>query len=96
MGSGLALVNQGVCEASCELFGLGLLYAGGPISAVIGFLADSVVVAWPLEVILWVVLGFWSARLGAKPGRSTWRAVLVILVVALLFGFGLSQFVTLA
>lgn len=95
MGSGLALVNQDSCDAACEFFGLGILYSGGPISAVIGFLTDSLIVAWPLEIILWVVLGFWSARLGATRGRSAMGYAVAILGVALVFGFTLSQFVEL-
>ncbi len=96
MGSGLALINQSVCEGICEFAGLSILYAGGPVSAMIGFLTDSVVIAWPLEVMLWVVLGFWAARWGANRDRSTWAFVVVILAVALVYGVVLSRFVELA
>ena len=94
--SGLAMINQSTCSGACEFAGLAILYAGGPISAAIGALTDSVIVAWPLEVMLWVVLGFWAARIGAKGNRSTWAVVVGILVVALLYGLVLSQFVELA
>lgn len=93
--SGLGLVNQDSCMDACEFAGLAMLYAGGPISALIGFLTDSVIVAWPLEVMLWVVLGFTAARWGAVKGRSTWAFVLTTLVIAAGYGLILSQFVEL-
>jgi hypothetical protein len=96
MGSGLALVNQEVCEGICEFAGLSILYAGGPIGAMIGFLTDSIVIAWPLEVMLWVVLGFWAARRGANRDRSTWAYVVSILGLAMVYGVVLSRFVELA
>jgi hypothetical protein len=95
-GSGLVLVNQESCTGVCEFAGLAMLYSGGPISALIGFFTDSVIVAWPLEVLLWVVLGFTAARWGAGTGRSTWAFVTGALVTAILYGLGLSQFVELA
>lgn len=96
MGSGLALINQPVCDTACEFAGLSILYAGGPISAMIGFLTDSIVIAWPLEVMLWVVLGFWAARRAANRNTSPWSYVISILVLALVYGVVLSRFVELA
>lgn len=96
MGSGLALINQPTCEGFCEFAGLAILYAGGPIGAMIGFLTDSIVIPWPLEVMLWVVLGFWAARRGANRDRSTWSFVILILAIALVYGGVLSSFVELA
>lgn len=93
--SGLVLVNQESCTAFCEFAGLALLYAGGPISALIGVFSDSVIVAWPLEIMLWVVLGFTAARWGASPARSTWAFVVSILTIAIIYGLILSQFVEL-
>ncbi|MGH8949056.1 MAG: hypothetical protein ACRDXF_09380, partial [Acidimicrobiia bacterium] len=60
--TGLTMINRDVCAGTCETLGLTLLYAGGPISALFGIFSDSVIVAWPLDVILWVVLGFGVAR----------------------------------
>ena len=95
--SGLALINQsGGCTDTCEFIGLGILYSGGPISAALGAFTNSVVIAWPLEVMLWVVLGFWAARRSAVTGRSLWAYATAILVVSLIYGFTLSQFVELA
>lgn len=95
MGSGLALINQPGCAGLCEAAGLSILYAGGPISAMIGFLTDSIVIAWPLEVMLWVVLGFWAARRAANRNTSTWAYVISILALALIYGVVLSRFVEL-
>ena len=95
LGSGLALINQPVCDGICELAGLSILYAGGPIGAMIGFLTDEIVIAWPLEVMLWVVLGFWAARRAANRNTSTWLYVISILALALVYGVVLSRFVEL-
>lgn len=94
--SGLAMINQESCTGACEFFGLAMLYAGGPVSAAIGALTDSVIVAWPLEVMLWVVLGFWCARRGSTTGRPALRYAISILGIALVYGLVLSQFVELA
>jgi hypothetical protein len=94
--SGLALVNRENCTGSCEFFGLAILYAGGPISAAIGAFTDSIVVAWPLEIMLWVLLGFWAARMGSAKGKSTWGIAISIIGIALIYGLVLSQFVELA
>jgi hypothetical protein len=93
---GLTLINREVCVGLCETLGLTLLYAGGPISAVIGVFSDHVIVAWPLDITLWVVLGFGVARLSANRGTRPLGPSLAIVVFFLLFGLVLSQFVELA
>ncbi len=95
VASGLALINRDGCTGLCEFAGLAVLYAGGPISATIGAVTDSVVIAWPLEIVLWGVLGFWAARMGSGKDRSTWAYVIGILAIALVYGLVLSQFVEL-
>lgn len=92
---GLTLINREVCVGLCETLGLTLLYAGGPISAVIGVFSDHVIVAWPLDITLWVVLGFGVARLSANRGTRPLGPSLAIVVFFLLFGLVLSQFVEL-
>ena len=92
---GLALINQDDCSGACETIGLASLYAGGPISALFGVLTDSVVVAWPLDVTLWVVLGFTVARIAARRGKPVMPVALLALVVFLVYGLVLSQFVEL-
>ena len=45
--------------------------AGGPLSALLGVLFGSVWVAWPLEITLWVIIGFTAARFAARQiGRA--------------------------
>ncbi len=92
---GLTLINGDVCEGICETLGLTLLYAGGPVSALIGIFSDSVIVAWPLDVILWVVLGFAVARLATNRGIQPWGPLVALLVFFLAYGLVLSQFVEL-
>ena len=92
---GLTVVNQESCSSLCETLGLTSLYAGGPLSAIFGVLTDSVVAAWPLDVTLWVVLGFGVARLKANRHTPLWGAVLVVMLVAVAYGLVLSQLVEL-
>lgn len=93
---GLTLINQDSCTGLCETAGLAALYAGGPLSAIFGVLTDAVVVAWPLDITLWVVLGFTVARWAEARSRSALGVALVVLLIALGYGLVLSQFVELA
>jgi len=92
---GLALISQDSCTGICETAGLTALYAGGPLSALFGVFTDSVVVAWPLDVTLWVVAGFWVARYAEGRGRSPSAVALVIVLISLAYGLVLSQLVEL-
>ena len=92
---GLTLINRDACDGACETVGLSLLYAGGPISALIGFFTDTVVVAWPLDVTLWVVLGFGVARWAGNRDRRPLGPSLVLLLFFVAYGLVLSQFVEL-
>lgn len=96
MAVGITMTNQSDCTDSCETLGLTLLYAGGPISAALGVFFGGVWVAWPLEVTLWVILGFLSARWAESRGRGVLGVALVILILALIYGLVLSQFVEIA
>jgi hypothetical protein len=93
--TGLTMINREVCEGTCETLGLTLLYAGGPVSALIGIFTDSVIVAWPLDVIVWVVLGFGVARLATIRRIQPWGPLVALLVVFLIYGLVLSQLVEL-
>ena len=93
---GLTLINRDLCTGSCETIGLTLLYAGGPISALIGIATESVIVAWPLDVTLWVVLGFTVARITGNRGTRPWGPLLSLVALFLLYGLVLSQIVELA
>ena len=96
MAVGLTLTNQTDCAGFCETTGLTLLYAGGPISAALGVFLGGVWVAWPLEITLWVVLGFLSASWADRRGRGVLGVAITLLLVALAYGLVLSQLVELA
>ncbi len=93
---GLTMINRDTCIDLCETVGLTLLYSGGPVSGVIGVFTDHVIIAWPLDVILWVVLGFTVARYADRRGISPLGPGLVVLLCFLGLGLVLSQFVELA
>jgi hypothetical protein len=93
---GLTLINREVCTGLCETLGLTLLYAGGPVSAVLGMATDSLVVAWPLDVTLWVVLGFGVVRFAGNRKIRPPGPALAVVLFSLLYGLVLSQFVELA
>lgn len=96
MVAGFAMTNRADCQGLCETLGLTLLYAGGPISAALGVFFGGVWVAWPLEVTVWVVVGFVTARYAERRSRGVLAVALVILLVALAYGLVLSQFVEIA
>ena len=94
--AGLTMINRDVCTGLCETLGLTLLYAGGPISALFGIFTDSVIVAWPLDVILWVVLGFGVVRYASNRRIQPWGPLVALLAFFLVYGLVLSQLVELA
>lgn len=93
---GLNLGDQDSCSGFCERIALTLLYAGGPISAIMGVLFGGIWVAWPLEITLWVVIGFLAARIAARRSTGVLRVASAIVVLALIYGLVLSQFVEIA
>ncbi|MEE8376129.1 MAG: hypothetical protein V3S26_07420 [Acidimicrobiia bacterium] len=93
---GLSLVNSDSCESTCQTLGLTLLYAGGPLSAVLGVAFGGLWLAWPLDVTLWVVIGFASARWAESRSRGVLGVTLVLIILALIYGLVLSQFVEIA
>lgn len=93
---GLTMINGTVCAGVCETLGLTLLYAGGPVSALFGIFTDSVIVAWPLDLILWVVLGFGVARFAQDRAKPLWGPLLAVVAFFLAYGLVLSQLVELA
>jgi hypothetical protein len=96
MFSGLALANGEACDGACQTVGLTLLYAGGPISGALAVFFGGVWVAWPLAITLWVVLGFAVARWAERRSRSPIGSSLLLVMVALIYGLVLSQFVEMA
>lgn len=93
---GLTLINRDTCTAVCETVGLTLLYSGGPISALFGVFTDHVIIAWPLDITMWVVIGFAVARYADRRRISPMGPALVVIVLFLAYGLVLSQFVELA
>jgi hypothetical protein len=96
MAIGLTLVNDSGCQAGCETLALTLLYAGLPVSAVFGVFFGDLVVAWPLDITFWVVVGFLLARFTEKRGRNVLGAVLLVVVLAVGYGLVLSSMVEIA
>ena len=96
MAIGINLVNDSSCRAGCETLALTLLYAGLPVSAVFGVMFGDLVVAWPLDITFWVVVGFLVARLADNRQRRVMGAVLLIVIVALGYGLVLSSLVEIA
>lgn len=93
---GLTLINREQCIGVCEMVGLTLLYAGGPVSALIGIVSESVIVAWPLDVTLWVVLGFAVARFSGRRDIPPWAPLVALVGLFLAYGLVLSRIVELA
>lgn len=96
MVAGLALTRQGDCIGLCETTGLTLLYAGGPLSAALGVFFGGVWLAWPLDITIWVAIGFTVARFAERRSRGVLGVAMVVVIVALAYGLVLSQFVEIA
>jgi hypothetical protein len=92
---GLTTIGRDACTGWCETAGLAALYAGGPVSAVLGVTFGGVHVAWPLDVTFWVAAGFITARWAEKRARSAVAAAVTVLLLAVVYGLVLSQFVEL-
>ncbi len=92
---GLGAINRDECVDLCATAGLTALYAGGPLSALLGVAFGGVHLAWPLDLTFWVAIGFAGARWVGNRGKSPTRFVLVVIGVALLYGLVLSQLVEL-
>lgn len=88
---GLGMINRQGCTGLCETIGLASLYAGGPISAVLGVLFGGLHLAWPLDVTFWVTAGFVIAR----RSHGVVTAAVLLILVAVVYGLVLSQFVEL-
>lgn len=93
---GVTLASQETCEGLCETAALTMLYAGGPISAAFGVLFGEVFFAWPLDITFWVATGFLIARWAARRARRPMPIGLLIVIIALVYGLVLSQFVEIA
>lgn len=93
MAIGLTLARQAGCSGGCETLGLTLLYAGGPVSAMFGVLLGDLTLAWPLDITLWVAVGFLAAKWAGSRRRSVLATTLILVLIALGYGLVLSQMV---
>lgn len=96
MAIGFTLTQQADCTDLCETGAFTLLYAGGPLSAIVGVVFGGIYVLWPLEVTMWVLIGFSLARRAERRSTSVMKSVIVIVAIALAYGLVLSQFVEMA
>jgi hypothetical protein len=92
---GLSLINEGTCAGLCETLALTLLYAGLPVSAVSSVLFGELVLAWPLDITFWVVVGLLLARFADRRKRGVLGFVLITVLLALGYGLVLSSLVEL-
>ncbi len=68
-----------------------LYFAGLPISGVLALFGSELVLAWPLDALVWISAA-WMIGQRVAPARYL-RAVLIVLAVALTYGYLLSQIV---
>lgn len=93
---GLLLTGSDECRRACETIGLTVLYAGGPVSALFGVIGGAVVVAWPVDVITWIMLSVFVVRTAERREIPALRVAAVVVGAALVYGFILQFFVELA
>lgn len=96
MAIGLVLINRSGCQGLCETTGVVLYASGLPLSAAMAFFFGDLVVAWPLDVTFWVVLGFLIAGRASRKGRGPYPTALAAVLIALVYGLVISTFVEIA
>jgi len=96
MAIGLTLVNDASCDGGCQTLALTALYGGLPVSAALGVFFGDLILAWPLDITMWVVLGFLLARWCDRHRRNVFGAVLIVVILSLAYGLVLSTFVEIA
>ncbi len=93
--SGLAMVLNDGCTGLCGATGLSLLYAGAPVSALFGVLGGGLPIAWPLDITLWVVVGFLVAGWATRRKISPFPPAIAVLGIALAYGLVTGRLVEL-
>lgn len=94
---GIPLVTSADCLDVCRTASETVLFAGTPISAIFNMVfGGDLIVAWPLEITFWVVVGFLLARFADNRGRSVLGPVMITLGLALVYGLVLSTQVEIA
>jgi hypothetical protein len=94
VGSAVVFMVIGLTQTGelAEVF----LFAGLPVSAIFSVTFGDLVLAWPLDVTLWVVTGFLLARLADRRGRNVLGLDVLAVSIALAYGLVLSRFVEMA
>lgn len=83
------------CTGPCGATGLTLLYAGAPVSAAFGVLGGGLPIAWPLDITVWVVVGFLVAGWATRRERSPIPPAVAALGIALTYGLVTGRLVEL-
>ena len=92
-GVGLAMVLSDGCGGICSEGGLALFYSAAPVSALFGVLGGGLPVAWPLDVLVWLLLGVGLTSWTTKRPLDLRRLTAATIGVALVFGVVMSRFV---
>ena len=90
--AGVSLALGDTCDGICETAGFTLYAAALPISALFAFFAGDLPVAWPLDTTFWVIASFLIGRYAEQREMSVPAAVVRAIVVALVYGFVVAQF----
>ena len=61
------------------------LFAGGPVTGLVTSIGGDLAFAWPLDLTMWTVLGFFVARYADQPQRYRF-AIGAVMMAALVFG----------
>lgn len=91
IAAGIVLISNEGCTGYCEVAGLALYAAGGPVSGLFAALAGGLVLAWPVDITLWVVLGFAAVRLSSARSIPLKRVAGWILAGAVMWGAFISS-----
>lgn len=91
IAAGIALVSNESCTGICEVAGLALYAAGGPVSGLFAALAGGLVLAWPVDITVWVVLAFAAVRLSSNRSIPVTRVGGWILAGAAMWGVFVSS-----
>lgn len=83
---GITLVSNLSCTGLCETAGLALYGAGGPVSGLFAALAGGLVLAWPVDITLWIVLAFGAIKLAGARRIPLRRVAFSVLAGAVLWG----------
>lgn len=86
LAAGIALISNQSCVGLCESAGLALYGAGGPVSGLFAALAGGLVLAWPVDITLWIVLAFGAIKLSGARDVPPRRVAVWILSAAILWG----------